>query len=213
MSESISNSILNNISEQNLGETLIDIAEISIDSILEDGLIRDIPILSTIVNITKTSVSIRDRIFAKKVLLFLKELDKCPIKTRKNFLESISLKPKKKEKLGETLIIILERINDMQKPSIIANLFIAYMENDITYQDFTKISGIVGNVQLEDLLFLKNKNKPLNQLPIDNLEYLAMNGLMNIGIMGPHNSRDLAYGSTIIYTPNSLAHKLFKFGF
>jgi len=211
--KSISNSLLDNISDPNLGNTLSDVAEIAIDSIIDDGLLKDLPIIGSIVNISKATVSIRDKIFTKKILIFLKGLDSCPIKKREEFLKKISTNLKKKEKLGETLIVILDRLNDMNKSVIIANLFKAFIEENLTYQEFTKISNIVSNVQLDDLQFMRNNKKPMMELPKDILEYLAMNGLMNIGLISPTNSADMQFGSSIYYVPNELAHKLFKFGF
>ena len=211
--QTISTSLIENISDPNLGNTLTDVAELAIDTILDDGVLKDLPIIGTLVNITKATASIRDKIFAKKLLLFLKSLDSCPIDKRLKFIEKIEKKPKEKERLGEKLIILLERLDQMNKPMIIGNLFKAFMQEDLSYYEFSKISNIVSNVQLEDLYYLKDTEGPLIDMSTDILEYLAMNGLMNIGISSPMNANDFNYASSIYYVPNSLAHKLFKFGF
>lgn len=46
-------------------------AEIGVDALLEDGVARDIPVISSIVAVTRMGANVRDRLFAKKLLAFL----------------------------------------------------------------------------------------------------------------------------------------------
>ena len=50
-----------------------DLAEVGLDAIFEDGMLKDIPILSTAVSLYKIGSSIKERHNLKKLILFLSE--------------------------------------------------------------------------------------------------------------------------------------------
>ena len=55
----------------NLKDVAGDIIELGIDSILEDGLLRDIPIVNTIVGTFKFGQNIHDRNLLKQTIIFI----------------------------------------------------------------------------------------------------------------------------------------------
>lgn len=206
--------LIDEISSPSVTQIATDFSEVALDSILENGILKDLPGFSILTGIVKTTRNIREKIFAKKLLLFLQSLNECDLGKRQEFVTKLNGDQKEKQKIGETLLIILERLENMEKPKIIGNLFKAYLEEQINYKDFTKVSGILSRIQLEDLMVLKNREVPLKDMPTDTLEYLAMNGLMNIGILDQPLTMDMTKISpTLFYTPNKNAHMLFKYGF
>ena len=63
------------IKESILSEQAVSLAseysEIALDSILQDGILKDIPVINTIIGISKASIAIRDRLLIKKLFNFL----------------------------------------------------------------------------------------------------------------------------------------------
>ena len=56
-------------------DCLSSLAEVGLDSIMEDGLFKDVPILSTVVSLYKIGGSIKDRHNMKKLITFLNEIN------------------------------------------------------------------------------------------------------------------------------------------
>lgn len=205
--------LIDEISSSSIGNIAIDISEVAIDSILEEGLLRDLPGLNIISGLIKTTKNIREKIFAKKILLFLQSLNDCELSKRQSFVNKFDSNPKKKQRIGETLIVILERIDNLEKPIVIGNLFKAYLIEEINYEEFLKMSSIVNKVDLNDLRLLKNAKNTKN-VPTEILESLAINGLMNFGIMGQPLTSDMTETSPyLFYVTNKIGRKLLKFGF
>ena len=48
-----------------------DLGEVVIDAVMDDGVLRDVPILSTVVGIGKCIRNVSDVLFAKKLIVFL----------------------------------------------------------------------------------------------------------------------------------------------
>lgn len=79
-----------------------DIIETGVDSLLGDGLLKDVPVINTIMGVIKTVLSIRERMFLKNTIVFCHHLimgQQSLIKlmhTKQNYL--MMLRPRKKWK-------------------------------------------------------------------------------------------------------------------
>lgn len=84
----LSKSLLNTLSESDLTKIGMDITEISIDSILENGVLKDFPIVGSLIGIWKTGIAINDYLFLNKMILFLKESSVLSERKRKKLLKT-----------------------------------------------------------------------------------------------------------------------------
>ncbi|EIA08800.1 hypothetical protein [Flavobacterium frigoris] len=60
----------------------VELKEVGIDSILKNGLLKDIPVISVLSGIWNAGVAIRDHRFSNKLLLFLHDSSKLPLEKR-----------------------------------------------------------------------------------------------------------------------------------
>lgn len=60
-------------------------AEVVIDSILKEGVLRDIPLVSLVTGIAKAGLSVKEHIFMQKVLGFLSPLSKYSNEERREY--------------------------------------------------------------------------------------------------------------------------------
>jgi len=100
LSKTISNSELVSVSSE--------LGEIAIDSILEDGLLKDLPIIASLTGLWKTGASIKDALFTRKLITFLNAISDIPTDKRAGMVESLN-DPVTAEKAGEKLLVLLER--------------------------------------------------------------------------------------------------------
>lgn len=148
----IDKSLVTTISENGGADILAELGEITLDSIIDNEAINQIPIIGTLKGIYKITNSISDHLFVQKILKFLRELE---ILTEE---EKVKMKHKidnaKNNKIGETLLEIINKIDDNKKPKIIAQIFKSYINGEIDFQEFQKFSQIVNKSFLPDLMKL-----------------------------------------------------------
>src|SRR5882757_4297819 len=100
------------LKDTNLHGVAIDFSEITIDSLLKDDLLKEIPIVKTLVSFAKLGVNIRDRLFLKKIISFMIELkDKSPSE-RSIMINKIDDSKEYRVKVGEKLLYIIDSCHD-----------------------------------------------------------------------------------------------------
>ncbi|HKP03005.1 MAG TPA: hypothetical protein VJU77_06515 [Chthoniobacterales bacterium] len=112
-------------------ELASDLAEVAIDAVLDDGLLKDIPIVGSLINLAKFAKSIPDRIFAAKVARFVSALSRISKPNTQAFLVEIAGDSAKRSKLSEVLTLTIDRMDDLEKSEYIACVFMAYVEQMI----------------------------------------------------------------------------------
>lgn len=58
--------------DSSLADTFVDIAELGIDSVLDDGLLKNIPIANLLIGVGKTAQNIHDRNLLRHTLKFIR---------------------------------------------------------------------------------------------------------------------------------------------
>jgi hypothetical protein len=85
--------------------------------------------------------------------------------------------PIQAQRVGETLFLILERVTDLDKPAILARLFVAYMDNAISDCELRRMAQAVDASYFDDLRqFLDTKDIP-KKSDADWMQYLVTTGL------------------------------------
>lgn len=141
-------SLIQSIKDSELVPVTTDIAEVGLDALLNDGVLREIPIIGSFVGLCKTGVSIRDWLFARKLLSFIQELSKVPKEVRKAAIERLYKDEKHQKRVGENLLLLLEKANDVGKPLMLARAFRAFLEERIDYQTFKNFGSIIDALNM-----------------------------------------------------------------
>lgn len=147
----MSSSLEATIKDTDLQNVTLDLAESFADSILKDGLLKDIPIFGTIVGLTKSSLNLRDRLFLKKLIHFLTGLNTIEQAVRHKMISDIDSSSKFKIRVGEKLLYILDKCDDHIAATRIAKLFSSFLKRTISYAEFLMASAIVDRIFVEDL--------------------------------------------------------------
>lgn len=155
----ISNSFEQTLKDSNLQNVSIGLAETLSDSILEDGLLKDIPIIGTIVGLGKSTIKITDLLFLKKVISFLSELENVSIKDRKEMIDKIDSSEKFRIKVGEKLLYIIDKCDDHENAHYVSKLFAGYIEKEISYPDFLRGSKVIERIYIGDLIDFINDDR------------------------------------------------------
>jgi hypothetical protein len=190
----LSNSLEHTLKDSDLHNVTISLAEVFADSLMEDGVARDIPIIGTVIGLGKTAVGIKESLFLKKVIYFISELRNISATKRHEMIEKIDKSGKFRTKVGEKLLYIIDRCDDHEKSQIIARLFSAFLMETISYEEFLRASHIVDHLMNDDLKWFiesgwENEdnwkyndhfNYEQGYLKIDEVGNIATSGLVEI---------------------------------
>jgi hypothetical protein len=160
-------------------ELAIELADAAMHAVLKDGLLKELAVVGPLINIVRLAKSIPDRIFARKVLAFLDELEKVKDLKAEKFLAGISRDRARRVKLSEVLVLALDRIDDLQKANYMAYAFMGYVEGKLDFEEFRRLLHAISEsfpVDLDDFVhFMKSAKRPF-YLP-NNLRGLTSVGL------------------------------------
>lgn len=137
-------------------DIIIDIVEIGLDSILTDGIVKEIPVVKTLATFFNIGLNIKDRYFAEKLIKFILELrnEQIDEEKRLEFKSDMEIESFKK-KTTERLIIILDKLEEINKTIYITKLFKGFIEKKITWDEFRDFSKYIDFMTTKDFELLK----------------------------------------------------------
>ncbi|HHC6465829.1 TPA: hypothetical protein ACN36C_004572 [Vibrio parahaemolyticus] len=168
------------LKSSDLQGTASGLAEVALDTFIDEGIARDIPIIGTLFGMANTVSTVRDHLFLKKIVTFLTELSSVDMKQRAKMLANIENDEKYKTKVGEKLLFILDRCDDYEKAQLIAKLFCAFVNEEIKYDDFLRCSAIIERVFLTDIYDFVDST--WDYIETDNAPHLLNTGLVDLSI-------------------------------
>lgn len=150
--------------EELLSTTLdltIDYSEIFIDDLLDEGILKEVPFIKTLVSGAKIFSSLRDKFTLKKYLVFLESFHKGDISEEKylKFKRRINTDKEYHDKIIENTMLVIERIDHINKSIIIANLFVKYVNKEIDWEYFQTLSNCVEKMNIKCISILENYSK------------------------------------------------------
>ncbi|OYU78909.1 MAG: hypothetical protein CFE23_16510 [Flavobacterium sp. BFFFF1] len=181
----------------------IDYAEISLDAICREDALKEIPIVKSLLAFYNISSSIVARHNVKKIIVFLQQFQSRTIDRQQlnKFKERFKEDMKFRNSTIENILVLLEKFTEIEQAKILANLFSAYIKEDLTWDEFKKMSFIIKNLNPAAYEILEKKV---------NKEHMPMTKT----IEGEGFLLACGIGSTFEdqYRFSSTGEKLFKFG-
>lgn len=162
--ERLSKTLKETISLSNLSNIGISIAELTFDSIIKEGVLKDFPIIGALVGLWKTGVAINDYRFLKKLLLFLNEASTLPDKTRKRIIEDLEDESYQTE-AGEKLIAVIDKLETGSKAKMLGKALTLFGNGIISKNEFWRVSFVIERLPMIDIISLNDwKNSDLNMI-------------------------------------------------
>ncbi|ALB46236.1 hypothetical protein [Clostridium beijerinckii] len=160
-----------------------DMIEVGIDSLLEDGLLKDVPIVGTVFKTGKLIYNLYDRNLLRQTLIFIQEFNKGIISYEKlkEYRSSIEDDHKKAEKELGRVLIILNRTIDFEKTIILARLYLAYINEKITWDDFIELSEVNERLFVNDISILSKIY--INGMNVDKGKIHNFLRLVSVGLL------------------------------
>lgn len=202
-------SMIDSIAKSNIQALAMDAAELGIDSVLDDELIKAVPIIGSIAKLYQFTISVRDRIFVRKVLSFLNEFSDISEVRRNQFANELDKNAGTREKAGAALVLLLERLDDLKKPEIVGRLYRAKLDGRLSFAELWRFCMVVERAYLPDLAVL-SKLRFGSQVDADAAPYLLALGILSV--TGEDYNYD-GMGANTRYEINSLGRRLLDVAF
>ena len=203
---------LNVVKSDQIKEITKDLTEVAIDTFFNDGILKDIPVVGTFFNLYNLSQNISNSFFTKKILKFLFELNSISNKERLSFIEKLD-NENESAKIGEKLLIIINKLDDVDKATILGRLFKLTIEGEIEIQTFIRLSYMVDRAYFEDLKVLRN-NEYLENIDNDIKHNLSQIGILNQTIKDNRDHEEYVYKNTgkREFYPPKFEYKINEYG-
>jgi hypothetical protein len=164
---------------ENTGALITDWGEIAIDQFIGSGLLKDIPLLGSLVNLYKSGQNVRDYLLQKKVEEFLDSHPSITLEEAEAFNDEMDSDPKFKARVAEQLTLSLDRLDDIEKSGLLSKAFSKFVKGDIEFDNFKRIARAIERCFIDDLREVHNfdrANNAFSEITYD----LASNGLIEM---------------------------------
>lgn len=179
--------LVRTVAGNQLGDAVFDLAEIALDNNLAEGVLKDIPIVGTLVKLARAGQSVSEELFIRKLARFLADLNAVSVEDRRRLLEQYPDSSDEQRVLGENLLLALERLDDIKKPAVLARFFAAYIKSDIDYMAFTRLARALEKFNMEllpNLRWYYTREEPLVDTPEELIHELSLAGLITAELAG-----------------------------
>jgi hypothetical protein len=175
--QQLSKSLTETIKNSDLTKISSELLEIGIDSVLKEGLLKDIPGINIISGIWNTGVAIRDYRFLNKLLLFLHESSKLPLEKRLKLIDELEETTFQKE-AGEKLISIIDNLETSSKAILIGKLLNLFGQKVINKEEFWRMSFVIEKLPMSDILALKY----WREIDLNKVEHIRKHLYLSVGL-------------------------------
>lgn len=170
------------IGRSDLSSLARDLGEVTLDTLLEPGIVRDIPVLGALAKGANVVLSVRDFLFLRKLSKVLLRLDSVPLETRNEFTDRLKSDPNFRQRLMDGVILLIERLDDVEKANLFGRIFSAYVSSRIAYEDFRILGHALDRAYLTDLHTLREFYS--SPTPTENFRKEHYEGLWRLTMCG-----------------------------
>lgn len=215
--ENLELSLTNTLKESDLSE----LGAVVSDTALEAA--GNLPIVGCLHKLWTTAKCVPTYLFMKKIYRFLFELKDVPVEKRRQQIAKMEVLTEERENVGESVLLLLDKLNDMKKPAMMGKAFKAYLEERITFDDLQSLNYAIDQLNCANrpclikvynrceekhdaIMEMLDSRVQEEEFGISKLQHLATCGLLDI-YFTPSTSWNLLKmedKSTGGYIPNSI---------
>jgi hypothetical protein len=167
--------------------------EAAIDLVTKNDAIKAVPVIGTVFKLLKGLDDIRSRLFAAKLARFLSEPSLCSAAESRKLRRKL-LNDDRGQEVGETLLMVLDKVTDMSKPLLLAKAFAAYLDQAIEQEALLMLMHAIDVSFVLDLqTFIRTRGGDIENETLWR-ERLASSGLLVPYVTGTLGGSDVQYG-------------------
>ena len=144
-------SILKGACNPKITDLAVQLGEIGLDALMDEGILKQIPVLKSIIACKKTWEAIHDRLFLRKVAGFILACPDFSEAEREQFANQHLSDANAAKRLGDGIVLILDKLDDLEKPQMIAKIFAALVRGKISLDVFRRLAAAIDIGFMDDL--------------------------------------------------------------
>lgn len=213
MEKSLSTAFADSLKEESVA-CIGEYAEIGLDAVMEDGILKDVPIVSTAITLYKIGNSIKELHNLKKLLIFINEINNgiADEGKRKEYQQKIQSNEKFRNREIEYLLVLIDRYISYDKPQMLAKLYLAYLEMRINWNEFSMYASVIDQLFPVDIDLLCTAD--FDAIKQDDNQIDSVLRLLSVGIVsqnvGTTTEHDESTGTLSIN--DKMGYTFSKFG-
>jgi len=138
---------------EDLKDISIDLVEKVLDNEITNDVLKEIPILKSLVAVRNIYTSYTDRIFIKKAMNVLLELGETNLKER---IELTSDLEDEDESAAEKILMAIDRLENIKKCKVYGRLCRLKAQGKIDLEAFLRLTKLIQDAYLDDLILVTN---------------------------------------------------------
>ena len=147
--EDIVQSFENTYDSENAYEIVEEVGDIAFDTIIDGGALDGVPVIGLLRNIYKSTKNFQFYRLTKKVYRFLFLTKNTTLAERVKFMEDYT--EKNKENGCEALLTVIDKLDNINKVDILANLMKAKINDLINIECFIRLCVVIDRIPFSDL--------------------------------------------------------------
>ena len=185
MDKNLSRALSESLSDE-VSSLSTDLFEVGLDAVMDDGILKEVPILATAVSLYKIGNSLKERHYIKKLASFIALLNSgiTNEKEREYYKSKVKDNPAVRDKELEYILILIDRYIHFDKAKKLAKLYLDYLDESIDWETFSKASEVLDRLLPGD--FQELKKCFWNDLDDSNVSD-ALLRLVSLGLVISHN--------------------------
>ena len=211
MPNNLGESLIESVGAAGLTEIALEASDIALDLALNDGLLKDIPVFGWLAKGYSAYRNIADRLFLKKVALFLSGVGKASASEREKFKSELNRDPEFRKRVGENLLLLINRHERLEKSYLLGKLMTKVIEGACSYEFFLRIAAAIDHSTVEDLEDLRTHAKDVKGLPDSVQQSLYKSHLLDMDIHANSLFDDSMVSVSVTYKLNALGEKLIEY--
>ncbi|BAP41283.1 putative uncharacterized protein [Pseudomonas sp. StFLB209] len=182
MSQNPVGKLLQSINKSERSSELFDkLGEVALDKFLDNDLIKEIPIIGTVISLLKAGDDFRAYAFARKIIGFLQEVETVTVEERDRFFEKHCQTPEQLTELGETTLMALDKVDHPTLAQMYGRAFALMLkDSEAGKLLFEQYSYIIKNMSP---YLLRNMGSIYKYSGISTFDTHAAHELCNYGLM------------------------------
>ena len=194
------------IRDASLSELLAEYAEVGLDYLLEEGVAKDIPGVSTLRAVVALPAAVSDRLLLHKLQRFLEALSAVSAKDRAAMVERLEVDPDYGRTVGAHVVDLLSRVESDRKPAMVGFVFRAYAEGSIGTRDLHRLCVAIERIPVHEIPQVRTfaESEP-SLTPV--ADEVTLNQLVSAGLAHSHS----AYGGAL-FKPTTVCEVFIRLG-
>lgn len=138
-------------------EASLETAEALADSLIDNDVVKNIPVVGTALKVVSGTLDMRDKLFVSKVQRFVQEIEHLSLNKKLEFQRSVLTDEESMRRAGEAALLVLDKLSEIKKAKLLGFYFGCFLAGRLDQFQFRRVASAIDVAFIDDLeVFLEN---------------------------------------------------------